>query len=72
MHAGGFEVKAQGGPPQAEISLKSGILSKNAIECLIPYHNISVVIFIFQNGYVNCLGVGSEFLEYARDGFLIS
>lgn len=63
------EVKTQGSPPQAEISLKSHISSKNVIEYFIPYHNISVAILISQNSYVNYRGVGSVFLEGARDGF---
>ena len=66
---GGFEVKAQDSPPQAEISLKSHISSKNVFDSFIPYHNISVVILISQNGYVNCHGVRSVFREDAWDGF---
>lgn len=62
-------MKTQGSPPQAEISLKSPISSKNVIECFIPYCNISVVILISQNGYVNCHGVRSVFPEDTWDGF---
>ena len=63
------EVKTQGSPPRAEISLKSHISSKNVIEYFIPYHNISVAILISQNSYVNYRGVGSVFPEGAWDGF---
>lgn len=65
----GFEVKAQDSPPQAEISLNSHISSKNVIDYFITYHNVSVVILISQNGYVNCHGVGSVFRGDAWDGF---
>lgn len=63
------EVKTQGSPPRAAISLKSHISPKNVIEYFIPYPNISVAILISQYSYVNYHGVGSMFPEGSWDGF---